>query len=55
MERKEFIAFYVTQDEKLAIVQAAKDADQTISEYCRTTLAKQNSKIKKALEGETDD
>lgn len=36
--RKELIAFYVSEDEKDSIVEAARVADQTISDYCRKRL-----------------
>lgn len=38
-KRTELIAFYVTEREKEMIVKNAFEKDQTISDYCRKTLA----------------
>ena len=40
--RTELIAFYVTEREKEIIVENAFKRDQTISDYCRKTLAKED-------------
>lgn len=37
-ERTAFIAFYVSDEEKDAIVNAAQCADMSISDYCRRML-----------------
>lgn len=38
--RTEFIAFYVSEEEKKQIVSYADENDQSISDYCRKTLLK---------------
>lgn len=38
--RTQFIAFYVDEEEKEMIVEAAKKSDMTISDYCRKMLLK---------------
>lgn len=37
-ERDKFIAFYVSDDEKQIIVDAAASRDMSISDYCRKIL-----------------
>ena len=39
-KRTEFIAFYVTEKEKEAIVERAYSNDQTVSDYCRKMLTR---------------
>ena len=43
-ERKDVIIFTVSVDEKKIIVENAREADQSISDYCRKTLTADNSK-----------
>ena len=40
-QRTELIAFYVTEREKEIIVNNAFKRDQTVSDYCRKMLAKE--------------
>ena len=37
-ERNQFIAFYVSEEEKEAIIRMAQSRDQSISDFCRKTL-----------------
>lgn len=37
-KRDKFIAFYVSEAEKLAIADAASKSDMSISDYCRKAL-----------------
>ena len=42
-KRTEFVAFYVTKEEKEKIASLAEENDQTISDYCRKTLIRRNA------------
>ena len=42
-ERKKFIAFYVSDEEKEQIVSSALQRDMTVSDYCRKMLLQKNS------------
>lgn len=41
-ERTKFVSFYVSDEEKRAIVSAADRNDMSISDYCRKVLMRNN-------------
>lgn len=42
-ERNQFVAFYVSEEEKALIVKMAKESDMSISDFCRKTLLNSNN------------